>query len=73
MSWGQTEPMKTEDRMNTITLYLFTWSIAVSGIFFNVICSPAFSGAEEGGVSTDEDAPYRDDLNDQSYDPKGER
>lgn len=31
------------------------------------------SGAEEGGVSTDEDAPYRDDLNDQSYDPKGER
>lgn len=42
-------------------------------MFFHVICSFAFSGAEEGGVSTDEDAPYRDDLNDQSYDPKGER
>lgn len=39
----------------------------------HVICSLALSGAEEGGVSTDEDAPYRDDLNDQSYDPKGER
>lgn len=33
----------------------------------------ALSGAEEASISTDEDAPYRDDLNDQSYDPKEER
>lgn len=43
------------------------------GILFQVICSLAFSGAEEESLSTDEDVPFRDDLNDQSYDPKGER
>uniref|UniRef100_A0A673CGA3 E3 ubiquitin-protein ligase ZFP91 n=1 Tax=Sphaeramia orbicularis TaxID=375764 RepID=A0A673CGA3_9TELE len=33
-----------------------------------------FSGAEEDeGLSSDEDVPFRDDLNDQSYDPKAER
>lgn len=33
-----------------------------------------FSGAEEEeGLSSDEDVPFRDDLNDQSYDPKAER
>ncbi|KAM3864873.1 uncharacterized protein zfp91 [Diretmus argenteus] len=32
------------------------------------------SGAEEEeGLSSDEDVPFRDDLNDQSYDPKAER
>ncbi|XP_068177327.1 E3 ubiquitin-protein ligase ZFP91 [Antennarius striatus] len=32
------------------------------------------SGAEEeAGLSSDEDVPFRDDLNDQSYDPKDER
>ena len=31
------------------------------------------SGVEEEGLSTDEDLPFRDDLNDQSYDPKDER
>lgn len=65
--------MKTEHVINTIEVRLLTLSFAVSQIFFYVICSLALSGAEEGGVSTDEDAPYRDDLNDQSYDPKGER
>ncbi|XP_076150784.1 uncharacterized protein zfp91 isoform X1 [Alosa pseudoharengus] len=30
------------------------------------------SGGEEG-LSSDEDVPFRDDLNDQSYDPKAER
>lgn len=39
-----------------------------------MICCFAFSGAEEEeGLSSDEDVPFRDDLNDQSYDPKAER
>lgn len=34
----------------------------------------AFSGADEEEVlSSDEELPFRDDLNDQSYDPKAER
>lgn len=31
------------------------------------------SAEEDEAVSSDEDVPFRDDLNDQSYDPKGER
>ncbi|XP_055081870.1 E3 ubiquitin-protein ligase ZFP91-like [Periophthalmus magnuspinnatus] len=31
------------------------------------------SSAEEEGDSSEEDVPFRDDLNDQSYDPKGEK
>lgn len=31
------------------------------------------SAEEEEGISSDEDIPFRDDLNDQSYDPKAER
>lgn len=41
---------------------------------FQVICCFTFSGAEEEeSLSSDEDVPFRDDLNDQSYDPKVER
>lgn len=44
------------------------------GILFQVICCFATSGAEEEeGLSSDEDVPFRDDLNDQSYNPKAER
>lgn len=32
-----------------------------------------FYSGEEEGLSSDEDVPFRDDLNDQSYDPKAER
>ena len=32
-----------------------------------------FNSEEEDAVSSDEDVPFRDDLNDQSYDPKYER
>lgn len=36
-------------------------------------CCP-FSGAEEGeSITSDEDVPFRDDINDQSYDPKAQR
>lgn len=43
-------------------------------ILSQMICCFAFSGAEEEeGLSSDEDVPFRDDLNDQSYNPKGER
>lgn len=39
-----------------------------------MMCCFAFSSAEEeAGLSSDEDVPFRDDLNDQSYDPKAER
>lgn len=31
------------------------------------------SEGEDGAVSSDEDVPFMDDLNDQSYDPKGEK
>lgn len=31
------------------------------------------SAEEDEAISSDEDVPFRDDLNDQSYDPKGER
>lgn len=41
---------------------------------FQVICCFDFSGTEEEeALSSDEDVPFRDDLNDQSYDPKAER
>lgn len=44
------------------------------GNLFQVICSFAFSGVEEEeSLSSEEDVPFRDDLNDQSYDPKAER
>lgn len=33
-----------------------------------------FSGAEEEeSITSDEDVPFRDDINDQSYDPKAQR
>ncbi len=44
------------------------------GNLFLVSCCVASSGAEEEeSLSSDEDVPFRDDLNDQSYDPKAER
>ena len=34
----------------------------------------SFSGAEEEeSITSDEDVPFRDDINDQSYDPKAQR
>lgn len=32
-----------------------------------------FSSEDDEGVSSDEDVPFKDDLNDQSYDPKSGR
>lgn len=40
---------------------------------FNLLLRSFSSAEEEEGISSDEDIPFRDDLNDQSYDPKAER
>lgn len=40
---------------------------------FSDLCFLFSSAEEEEGLSSDEDVPFRDDLNDQSYDPKAER
>lgn len=66
------KPMKSEHVMNTIEVYQNCWLCSLQLVKFSFMWF-ALSGGEEGGVSTDEDAAYRDDLNDQSYDPKGER
>lgn len=59
----------------TLISSAFTWPRAGSGEFsFKWFAAFAFSGAEEEeGLSSDEEVPFRDDLNDQSYDPKAER
>lgn len=36
-------------------------------------CFFCFNSEEEDAISSDEDVPFRDDLNDQSYDPKYEK
>lgn len=40
---------------------------------FTIYCFAFSSVEEEEVLSSEEDVPFRDDLNDQSYDPKVER
>lgn len=51
-----------KSQFSIIPVFTWTWPEFISDCF-----------SDEEGVSSEEDVPFRDDLNDQSYDPKSER